>query len=116
MNIPVKKTRVEREAEKTVEGQFNHSLTENDLAACGIYVESFKEKNGKINEIISNLDNEGNFVSQLTEKFEETFSPREISYMAAKMAYVQMVNEFMAQGGNRAVPQETAQQTQEEEG
>lgn len=114
MNIPVKKTRAEKEADQTVENEFNHSFSENDLAACGVFAESFTEKNAKLNEIIENFNDDNNFVSQLAEKFEELFTPREITYMAAKMAYVQMVTEFMAQGGNRAVPQDTAQQVTED--
>lgn len=115
MEIPVKKTKTESEKDKFELNVFNHKLAANDIAACGIDQDSFQAKNGFINEMISVIDDENNFVSQLAEKFENTFTPRELAYMSAKMAYVQMVNEFMAQGGNRAAPSNNAAENQIEE-
>lgn len=114
MEIPVKKTKTESEKTKFKLNVFNHKLTSNDIAACGIDQDSFQEKNGFINEMVSAISDDLNFVSQLSEKFEKTFTPRELAYMSAKMAYVQMVNEFIAQGGNRAAPSENAAEDETE--
>ena len=49
-----------------------------------------------MNGIVSSIDGNRNFVSQLAEQLEANFTPREIVFMAAKLSYVNMVNEFAA--------------------
>ena len=115
MEIPIKKTKTESEKEKFELGVYNHDFLNNDIAACGIDQDEFQKKNGFITSIVENIDDNHNFVSQLAEKFEETFSVRELAYMSGKMAYVQMVTEFMAQGGNRAAPSSNADEEKKED-
>ena len=108
--IPIKKSKEEvliSEADNDFKlNKFNHDNMFSDTAACGFDANLFKEKNGTIQSIMETMDDDKNFVSQLAEGFEKQFTSREITYMAAKMAYVNMVVEFEARGVNRAIPAE----------
>ena len=105
--IPVKKTKSEVAAEKFVVGTFNHEIKD-DMAASGIDKAHFEASNGVMNELINNIDDDQNFVSQLTEGLESKFSERELAFMCAKLSLHNMVEAFMAEGGNRANEQTPA--------
>lgn len=78
------------------EGVYNHDTFTSDGDACGFSQTGFNNKNGTMNDLVSNIDGDRNFVSQLAEGLESTFTPREIVFMAAKLSYVNMVKEFVA--------------------
>jgi|TARA_R110000744_G_C19287866_1_gene554350 hypothetical protein len=78
------------------EGVYNHDAFTSDGDACGFSQTGFNEKNGTMNGIVSGIDGNKNFVSQLAERLEASFTPREIVFMAAKLSYINMVKEFAA--------------------
>lgn len=103
--IPVKKTKSEVEAENFVVGQFNHNIKD-DLAASGVDKAKFEANNGVMNALIESIDDDKNFVSQLTEGLESKFNTRQLAFMCAKLSLHNMVAAFMEQGGDRATKAE----------
>tara|TARA_B100000767_G_C19409980_1_gene387571 strand:+ start:185 stop:481 length:297 start_codon:yes stop_codon:yes gene_type:complete len=92
----MKKVEEEVLEDNFTEGVYNHDTFTSDGDACGFSQTAFNEKNGTMNNLVSSIDGDKNFVSQLAEGLESTFTPREIVFMAAKLSYVNMVNEFVA--------------------
>ncbi len=104
--IKTKKSKAQVAAENFELNVFNHDNMENDLAACGIDSVEFAKKQDFLNGIVKNIDESKNFISQLAEAMENTFTAREIGYMNSKLSLINMIQEFEKKGGNRALTKE----------
>lgn len=91
--IPVRQTKNEVKKAAFKLGEYDHEIVEGDLEACGIDKEEFLKRNESMTSIIRGIDDDKNFVSQLAEEMEKTFTPRQIVFMAAKMSLTQMIQQ-----------------------